>query len=756
MRNIKLVVKTSILWTFLCLAVGAPIVISAPNAEVDLAISKTDSVDPVIAGETLTYQLTITNTGPAIATGVAITDTLPGGVTFTSASSGCVYNAGLGIVRCDPGEVGIGAVTIATIQVLVDPAAIGSLLNQATVSTLDTDTDASNNSAQATTTIISSSDLSLTKTAPASVIAGDLLTYTLTISNPGPSNALGVVLTDDFTPGTDFVSSSIPCTSQGHILTCNVGGVAANASTQVTTTYRINSGRTAPLVNNALVSATTPDPDTTNNDATVTTPVIISSDITITKNGTPEQLAPGGILTYTIVATNLGLSDGQGVTLTDSLPPQVLYQSYTATRGTCTGTSTVTCTPGTVTPGEVITVTLVGRVDPAASPGTILNTVNITSSSPDPVPGNNSASESTTITDEQADLQITKHDLIDPVRAGEVLTYIVTINNTGPSNASGVIVTDSLPAGVTLQSAMSSQGSCIITQCNLGGMAATGRATITMTVSVDPSATGVIANTAAVSANEADPVMANNSAQETTTIVRAVDLSIEKTGTPEPVFAGKNLAYRLQISNQGPSSADGIHVVDDLPTQVSFVSAPAGCTHSSGTVDCTLGRMLPDSSRVVTFTVQVNLAATGLITNIASVTSTATELIPSNNQAEWVTNILAPDLINPTINWLQPVPNGQRLNVGCQVVGLQVSATDNLAVQHVRFFRWDPFIGSGGSYVDIGYDTSTPYQWDLNTCALAFNWNQIFAQSQDTYGNLSTRQFIWLYRYMMFLPVAIR
>lgn len=755
MRDINLVVKTTLLWAFLCLAVGAPIVISAPNADVDLAITKTDSVDPVIAGETLTYQLTITNTGPSIATGVAITDTLPSGVTFTSASSGCVYNASLGIVRCDPGEVGIGAVTNATIQVLVGPAETGSLLNQAIVTTLDTDTYPSNNTAQATTDITSSADLSLSKTAPVSVIAGDLLTYTLTISNAGPSDALGIVLEDDFTPGSAYVSSSVPCSSQGNSLTCNAGSVAANTSTDVTITFRIDSGRTAALVNDALVSATTPDPDATNNDATITTPVVISSDITISKNGTPEQLAPGEILTYTITATNLGLSDGQGVTLTDSLPAQVLYQSYTATKGTCTVTSIITCTPGIVTPGEIVTITLVGRVNPAASPGTIFNTVIVTSTSLDPVPGNNSATESTTITAGMADLQITKRDLIDPVRAGEVLTYIITINNTGPSNASGVIVTDSLPAGVTLQSAMSSQGSCILTQCNLGGMLATGTATITMTVSVDPSATGVIANSAAVSANEADPVMGNNSAQETTAIVRAADLSINKIGTPEPVFAGKNLAYRLQISNQGPSSADGVHVVDDLPTQVSFVSAPAGCTHTSGTVDCTLSRMLPDSSRVMTITVQVNLAATGLITNIASVTSTAVELVPSNNQSEWDTNVLAPDLINPTVNWLQPVPNGQRFNVGCQVVRLQVSATDNLAVQHVRFFRWDPFIG-GGSYIDIGYATSTPYQWDLNTCALAFNWNQIFAQSQDTYGNLSTRQFIWLYRYMMYLPVAIR
>ena len=878
-RNTSLVVKTALLWLFLCLAAGAPIVFSAPNADVDLAITKTDSVDPVVAGEALTYLLSISNAGPSTATGVAITDTLPNGVIYTSASSGCTYNAGSRTVRCNPGEVGAGSVTSATIHVQVDPATTGSLLNQAIVSTLDTDTNASNNTAQATTIITSSSDLSLTMTAPASVIAGDLLTYTLTISNTGPSDGRGVVLENDFAPEIEYVASSIPCSRQGHILTCNVGSLAANTITDMTITFRIDSGRTAALLNDALVAATTPDPDATNNEATITTPVVISSDITISKNGTPDPVAPGELLTYTITTTNNGLSTGQGVVLTDALPTQVLFQSYTATKGTCTVINPITCTPGSVTPGETITVTLVGIVDPSASPGAITNTVNVLSTSPDPNLNNNSASERTTISAPQdtadlqitkrdlsdpiragetltytitvsntgpanatgvvvtdtlpvsaalssisasqgtcaetictlgtisatsralitmtvnvyptvtgvitntarvsaneadpiagnniaheattilhglSDLQVTKYDLIDPVRAGEALTYTITVRNAGPTNASGVIVTDTLPISVTLQSASASQGSCVLARCALGALVASGRATITMTVSVDPAATGVITNSVTASANEVDPVIVNNSAHERTVIIKAADLGVEKTGTPEPVFAGRRLAYRLQISNHGPSSAEGVHVVDDLPAEVSFVSAPAGCTHSSGSVDCSLGRLLPDTSVLVTITVQVNLTATGLVTNIASLSSNTTDPLHTNNQSEWTTRILAPDNGIPTVSWLQPVLNGQRLNVGCQIVRLQVSATDNLAVQHVRFFRWDPYYGPIGGYVDIGTDTTVPYQWDLNTCTLAANWNQIFAQSQDTYGNLSVRQFIWLYRYMLFLPVISR
>ena len=357
-------------------------------------------------------------------------------------------------------------------------------------------------------------------------------------------------------------------------------------------------------------------------------------------------------------------------------------------------------------------------------------------------------------------LQIAKHDLTDPVRAGETVSYIITVSNAGPVTASGVIVTDTLPISVTLQSVLASQGNCVLARCNLGILAAAGRATITMTASVDPSATGVITNSVVVSGNEVDLVIGNNHAQESTRIVQAADLSVEKTGTPEPVFAGRNLAYRLQISNHGPSRAEGVHVVDSLPSAVSFLSAPPGCVHSSGSVDCSLGRILPGASVVVTVTVQVNPAATGLVTNRASLSSSTSDPGPSNNQSEWITNILAPDNQRPTVSWLQPVLNGQRLNVMCQVVRLQVSATDNVAIHHVRFFRWDSTIGSG-AYVEIGTDTTAPYQWDLNTCTLGANWNQIFAEAQDTYGNLDwssplERKFIWLFRNLLFLPNVSR
>jgi uncharacterized repeat protein (TIGR01451 family) len=362
----------------------------------------------------------------------------------------------------------------------------------------------------------------------------------------------------------------------------------------------------------------------------------------------------------------------------------------------------------------------------------------------------------TTITsDAPADLQITKRDLIDPVRAGETLTYTITVSNTGPASATGVIVNDTLPISVTLRSVTASQGSCVLTNCQLGALAVNGRATVTLAVNVDPAATGVITNTATVAANEEDPAMGNNSAHARTTVLREANLSIAKTGTPQPVFAGRNLAYRLEINNHGPSRAEGVHVVDPLPTAVSFVSAPAGCIHTNGTVDCYLGRLSPSSSRTITITTQVALAASGLVQNTASVSSSTTDPVQANNQSNWSSSILAPDLVLPTVTWTQPVSNGAMYPVNCQIVHLQVNATDNIAIQSVRFYRWDAKINS---FVDIGYDTTAPYGWDIDTCNLNPNWNQIFAEAHDTYGNRDwtvpeERKFIWLYRHiLLYLP----
>lgn len=114
----------------------------------DLAISLVDSPDSVTAGQNLTYTLTVTNNGPANATGVTVTDALPIGVSFVSVSAGC---SGSGTVTCNVGNLASGASM--TITLVVQPTVAGGISNFVSVSGSETDSNTANNTAMAVTTI---------------------------------------------------------------------------------------------------------------------------------------------------------------------------------------------------------------------------------------------------------------------------------------------------------------------------------------------------------------------------------------------------------------------------------------------------------------------------------------------------------------------------------------------------------------------------------------------------------------------------
>ena len=133
---------------------------AAQAATADLAISKSDSPDPVKEGAVLTYAITVTNNGPGVASGVTVTDELPSQVDFVSAtpSQGSCDRKGKK-VTCDLGTLGTGEYTTyaanATVTIKVKPKKAGQLTNSATVDIGSGDTDpvATNNSDTETTTV---------------------------------------------------------------------------------------------------------------------------------------------------------------------------------------------------------------------------------------------------------------------------------------------------------------------------------------------------------------------------------------------------------------------------------------------------------------------------------------------------------------------------------------------------------------------------------------------------------------------------
>ena len=329
-----------------------------------------------------------------------------------------------------------------------------------------------------------------------------------------------------------------------------------------------------------------------------------------------------------------------GVTVTDTLPAGVVFVSATSTRGSCSQSSgVVTCTfaslPSGATASQTITVT-------PSQPGTITNAASVAASAPsDPDTSNNAATTSTTV-NAVADLALTKTETPNPVQAGRSLGYALTVTNNGPSTATGVTVTDPLPATVSFAAASASQGECSGTAtitCNLGALASGAQATVTITVTADQA--GTVTNTASVSSETTDPSRSNNSATATTTVDPAADLALTKTGAPSSVV-GSSLTYTLTVTNNGPSAAAGVTVSDTLPPNVTFdsaVSSADSCNRASGTVICAIGTLAAGAQATVT--IVVTPTKTGTIASTAQVSSQTADPVASNNVASAGTIVTA-------------------------------------------------------------------------------------------------------------------
>lgn len=449
-----------------------PVVVGlfADADQADLSIALTASPNPVAAGATLSYAVNVENLGPATAGTVSFALPLPSGTTFAAltAASGwtCTPPAvgAAGSVTCQRASfaVGTAAFTI-TATVAADLSAGGSLQATATVSSATADPVAGNNSATASATLTTSADLAVTLTdSPDPVTAGGALTYTITLSNLGPSAAASVSLADALPAALRFTSLSAPsgwnCTTptvgQSGTVSCQRTSMAVGTAefTLVTSVAADASGSIANTVN---ATSTTADPVPGNQSATATTTVAVpQADLAVTLVDTPDPVEAGAALTYAITVSNAGPAAAAAVTLSDTLPAATRFASLSSPSGwNCTTpavgqSGAVACQAATLAVGSAV-FTLV--VDVAADAGgtSLSNTTTVTSTTVDPVTTNNSATATTVVSvPAQADVSVTITDGRDYVQVGDALDYVITVGNAGPAAATAT-VTDVLPAVLT-------------------------------------------------------------------------------------------------------------------------------------------------------------------------------------------------------------------------------------------------------------------------------------------------------------------
>ncbi|MCL2091990.1 MAG: hypothetical protein FWH11_12475 [Micrococcales bacterium] len=670
-----------------------------------------DGNSPARPGDRLLYSVSVVNTGQDPATQVVSHDVLPPGLTYVPGSLELIPSPGapstaltdapgddageyligsrtvqvrLGVsaTATTGGTVAVGAAPRYTFQVTVDPAAGDTTVtNSADVSyrTGTTDIPATYTVPPASVDVVAQADLSVTKTLdprPTAAV-GSGITGLITVTNHGPDTARNVRLTDPVPAGWDGVGASLPpgtpgwCTVTSGTVVCSLGDMADGATTVITVT-----GTTAPdstatsLTNTATVSTTSYDPSPTNNVASDTIVLDRAADLAVTKTAATSA-RPGDTVTWTLTVTNAGPSDAANLLVTDRLDDAAQAGLTAATIVGGQGPDcppptdrAVRCTIDRLPAGTSATVTVRGRLAADLTAGTSVgNSATVSSDTPDPDSTDNQTSATVTVAPPQADVRVQKQGPASVV-AGETITWTVVATSYGPSDATGVVLTDTVPAGVTGIVATTSRGDpCTVSgqtvTCPVGRLPSAGAglpgaaATVTITGTVAPQTTGTLHNTATATASTTDPDASNDTATSDTTVTTRYNLSVAKTAnrTTLPGAVPRAVTYTITVTNDGPSAARDVTLSDLTPLVLTLGSAtsPDGTCDTSqattpqpgnpdhGLITCTLpGPIAPGTSAQVTVATQADQVLAGGPDVVETVSlQAADDTDPSDDSASW-------------------------------------------------------------------------------------------------------------------------
>jgi len=602
----------------------------------DLTITKTDGQTTYVPGSPVVYTIVVSNVGNGDATGATVSDNiLP---PITSWSWACTAQTG-GASGCDPYSgngnfsdvvnLPAGASITYTVTAQTDPAATTNLVNTVTVTPPSgiTDPTPDDTTASDTDTPNPQADLSVTKDdSVTQYIPGGTLTYTITVTNNGPSDALGVSVTDNIPA--QFTSWTWTCTAQsGGASGCDGYGpgnanfsdtvnLPAGASITYTVSASVASSATGNLVNTVSVEPPlgVTDPNSGNNTASDTDTQNSQAAISVTKDDGVTEYVPGTTLTYTITVTNAGPSDALGVSVTDNIPAQFTSWTWTCLGSSggasgCTaysGSSNFTDSIDLAGPfPSSITYQVVAQVASSAT-GDLTNTVTI-SHPADSTPGDNTASDTDT-QNSQADLAVTKDDGVTVIAPNSTITYTITVTNNGPSDANGATVSDPKPSQIdtwTWTCAPSGGATCsgssgpITTDFSeVVNLPAGSSITYTVTAHIDASATsGTLTNTVTVTppGGVTDPDPSDNSdddvdqivAQPTGDLTKSI-IATNQGFTPDPSVAiGEMLTYEVTFTVPAGGTMTHLKLTDTLDRGLAFVDC-VSVTASDSAITTTL------------------------------------------------------------------------------------------------------------------------------------------------------------------------
>lgn len=632
---------------------------STPVVSADVRISKSDSADPVATNDNFFYTIIVNNDGPEAALNVEVVDVLPASLTFTSvvqSQGSCSESSGT--VTCQLGTIAANGAASIGINV-VTSGTPGTVSNTATVTTTSNDANQGNNSDTETTDVVNQ-------------VSEQCYVVADTGGGNGGNDWLSSVDTGDLSA---LTSETVIGTGTG---TNDIEAIAWDSDNQIL--YAADADELG-TINVSTGVYTTIGPFGTANDGTAGSIALndvdgLSFDAqTNTLYGTHRR-GGGDLLIQIDVTTGahidraFGTSDYIELAVTGGLERNDDFAIHPTTGQMYALASTAQGDPASLISVDKNTgaVALIGAIGenqiqglgfgPSgtlwASNGSnteeVFSVSLVDASRGLSVPLGNGGSNYEAIDCPinspaiGTDLAVQK-TVDDPTPlVNDTIQYTVTVTHVSGGTTNAVEVADALPTGVTFVSSSATQGEYDDATgiWYVGTMSSSDVETLTITATVDPTASGAIVNTATLNrSSQPDSVSGNNSDTATITLAESADLEIVKTDSADPVAKNSTFAYTLTITNNGSGTATNVVVTDTLPGTVTFQSAVPSvgtCSESGGTVTCSLGTLANAAVETVNIVVTAP-ADPGDITNNASVTSDTADPNTGNNTDSETTTI---------------------------------------------------------------------------------------------------------------------
>jgi uncharacterized repeat protein (TIGR01451 family) len=471
---------------------------------------------------------------------------------------------------------------------------------------------------------------------PSSVLANYSITY----------NTAGLTIT----PATPIITWANP---SDITYPTPLSGMQLNATANVPGTFAYTPPSGAVLnVGNGQPLSVLLSPTDSSNYTTATAQVsinVLPSDVAIVETTPTPTIMAGDTAVYNLVVTSDAQGSASNVVLTDTLPAGLNW-TVSGDGGACgvtspaTGGTTLNCNFGALAPGATLSITLTAVTTNASCDG-LVNSATV-SSTGDTNASNNSSGP-VGITVYCPTLAISKTAAAPTISAGDTATYNVTVTSGGTGNVTNVVMTDTLPAGLTWALTGPDAGACTPASqiaggtaltCSFGTMAPGARKQITLSAATTAANCGIISNTATVTAT-GDTTPGDNSAGPVPITVYCPDVSVALSTSTSFVNAGSTASYTVIVKGNGPGTSNNVVLTDTLPVGLNWTvggTDAAACAPSvvtgGMTLSCSFGSLVSGATKTITLIATTSTANCGTMNDTATVTSTG-DTNPGNNSS---------------------------------------------------------------------------------------------------------------------------